>query len=155
YLVRHVLRKLGYPNPEVVGVLLLPPPDRATAKQLGVANTYAALAELYHYSRPDTRYELKVSSRQPPVLDGGPPLSRCLCLPLPAEAQHRWGAAGLAAALVCRELLAPLGRVADAVGGEHTPAHANAEAFCQVAGVSRLSWPRRRLARRSGLKLAA
>src|SRR4029079_16677580 len=80
YLVRHVLRKLGYNDPEVVGVLLLPPPDRSPAKQLGVANTYADLAELYHYSRPNARYELKVNSRQPPIIDFNSPLSRCLCL---------------------------------------------------------------------------
>ena len=39
---------------------------------------YAALAELYHYGRPDTRYELKISARQPPVFDSGPPFTRCL-----------------------------------------------------------------------------
>jgi hypothetical protein len=176
YLARHALGKLGYLQPEVVGVLLLPPADRPAGKALALANTYAALAELYHYGRPDTRYELKVSARQPPVIDSERPFARCLCLPLPpaAGAPARAQATGQTAALLFRELLAPLGRVADqareqgrATGARESqtespparpaplsPAPA-AEAICHTAASYRLGFPRPQLTRRAGQRLGS
>ncbi len=161
YLARHLLRKLGYTKPEVVGVLLLPgapgAADRPAAKSQAVANAYAALTELSHYSRPGTKYELKVSAREPPILDDGRPFARCLCLPLvpgaDAPVDTRTGnhrpAAGLAAAVLFRELLSPVGRAADTARG----AAADGEAFCRTAAAYRFASPRRRLLRRTGLRL--
>ena len=127
-----------------------------SGRPLALANTYAALAELYHFSRPDTGYELRVNARLPPVLDAGPPFSRCLCLPLAAAADDagRAQSTGLAAALLLRDLLTPLGRAADAARADYA-AGVSPEAFCHTAADYRLSWPRRRLARRAGLVLAA
>jgi serine/threonine protein kinase len=150
YLARHLQRKLGYAKPEVIGVLMLPPTDKNTPK-LALANTYAALAELAHFSRPDTTYEARFNPREAAVHDADRPFARCLCLPLPAsnDAAGRRQATGLAAGLMFREFLAPLGRVTDAA----RPAAPAAE-FCYTAGSFRLAWPGGRLAHRAARHLA-
>jgi serine/threonine protein kinase len=152
YLARHVLRKLGYSQPDVVGVLLLPPADKSGSRPVALANTYATLTELAHFSRTDTTYEAKFGPRDAAVLDPVRPFGRCLCLPLPlgSDAAARRHAAGAAAGVMFREMLAPLGRAADAGRPASTAA-----AFCHTAATYRLSWPGRRLARRAGRLLAA
>jgi hypothetical protein len=151
YLARHVLRKMGYRQPDVVGVLLLPPADKAGTKPNALANTFAGLTELAHYSRQDTAYDLRLSLQQP-VYDSDRPFGRCLCLPLPAgsDASARRSAAGSAAGLVFRDLFSPLGRATE--DARPTPASA---AFCHTAATYRLSWPGRRLARGAARHLAA
>ncbi len=152
YLARHVLRKLGYTDPDVVGVLLLPPPEKGGSRPAALANTYAALTELAHFSRTDTTYEARFGLRDPAAFDTDRPFGRCLCMPLPpgSDAAARRQAAGATAGVIFRELLAPLGRVADAARPSPTAAE-----FCHTAGTYRLSWPGRRLARRAGRQLAA
>jgi serine/threonine protein kinase len=152
YLARHVLRKLGYTQPDVVGVLLLPSVDKGATRPAALTNTYATLTELAHFSRTDTAYEARFGPRDPAVFDSDRPFGRCLCLPLPpaSDAAARGQSAGAAAGLVYRELLAPLGRAADAARPAPTAA-----AFCHTASTYRLSWPGRRLARRAARHLAA
>jgi serine/threonine protein kinase len=151
YLARYVLRRMGYRQPDVVGVLLLPPGDKSGTKPAVLANTFAALTELAHFSRPDTAYDLRLGP-QPPVHEVDRPFGRCLCLPLPpgSDATARRLAAGMAAGMVFRDVLAPLGRAAD----ESRPAP-SATAFCHTAATYRLSWPGRRLARVAARHLAA
>jgi hypothetical protein len=151
YLARHVLRKVGYRQPDVVGVLLLPPADKAGSKPIVLANTFAALTELAHYSRQDTSFELRLGPQQT-VRDSDRPFGRCLCLPLPpgSDSTSRRAAAGSAAGLMFRDLFAPLGRAID----EARPA-ASTLAFCHTAATYRLSWPGRRLARGAARHLGA
>src|SRR5262249_43755505 len=47
---RRELRQLGHPHAEVIGVLLVPAAKR-TGEFRGVANSYAALAELNYFAR--------------------------------------------------------------------------------------------------------
>jgi serine/threonine protein kinase len=152
YLARHVLRGMGYANPDVTGVLLLPPADRTGSKAAALANTYAALTELAHFSRTDTVYEARFNPRDPAVTDRGRPFARCLCLPLPpgTDQGQRAVAAGATAGLLFRELLAPLGRVADAARPQAT-----GTAFFDTAATYRLSWPGRRLTNRAARHLGA
>ncbi|HEY1378302.1 MAG TPA: tubulin-like doman-containing protein, partial [Gemmataceae bacterium] len=151
FLAKHVLRKMGYTRPDVVGVLLLPPADPGKSRPMALANTYAALAELAHFSRPDTAYEAKFA-RDLTVHDPGRPFGRCLCLPMPAgsDGAARRQAAAAAAGLVLRDVLAPLGRAADAARPVVTDA-----AYCYTAATFRLAWPGRRLVRRAARHLAA
>jgi hypothetical protein len=75
YAVRHRLRKLGYADPDVVGVLLVPA-DGAVPPQVR-ANTFAALTELNHFSRPDTAFVAGFDEPNAGVLrDSGPPFTR-------------------------------------------------------------------------------
>ncbi|HVK18449.1 MAG TPA: tubulin-like doman-containing protein [Fimbriiglobus sp.] len=82
YAVRDRLRRFGYDDPDVVGVLLVPPdgPAGAVAPQ-AQANTYAALTELYHFSRTETAYTASLDDRAATVRDPGPPFTQVVMLP--------------------------------------------------------------------------
>jgi hypothetical protein len=76
YAVRAQLRRIGYADPDVVGVLLVPPD--APAGELSVqaqANAYAALTELHHYCRPESVFSASYDDRVGFVRDAGPPFS--------------------------------------------------------------------------------
>ena len=82
YAARHKLRQLGYADPEVVGLFLLPAAERG-AKGPGLANAYTALRELNHFSRPDTTFTAEYEERDGQVSDSAPPFARCYAVPLP------------------------------------------------------------------------
>lgn len=81
YAVRDCLRRLGYDPSEVVGLLLVPPADAGLCPPEVLANAYAALTELNHYSRADTVYEGSSDEGLKPIRDPGPPFGRCYLLP--------------------------------------------------------------------------
>src|SRR5262249_53524135 len=54
YTARALLRQMGYENPDVVSLLLLPPVDGGRTRVLPLGNTYAALTELHYFSSPGT-----------------------------------------------------------------------------------------------------
>ncbi|HUR55023.1 MAG TPA: tubulin-like doman-containing protein, partial [Gemmataceae bacterium] len=54
YAVRTRLQRMGYEFPEVVGLLVAPPADPTLTPPQALGNTYAAITELNHYSRPET-----------------------------------------------------------------------------------------------------
>jgi hypothetical protein len=74
YLVRQQLRRIGYSHPDVVGVLLVPPGD-GDVNQLARANTYAALTELNHFSRPETAF-VAATEDGSLLRDNDPPFTR-------------------------------------------------------------------------------
>jgi serine/threonine protein kinase len=82
YAVRDRLRRVGYEDPDVVGVLLVPPdgPAGEVAPQ-AQANTYAALTELYHYCRPETVFAASHDDRAAALRDAGPPFTQTVLLP--------------------------------------------------------------------------
>jgi hypothetical protein len=62
YVLKHELRGVGYRKPEAVGVLLVPPADKAAPRSGPVANTFAALTEIYHYTAGAARYVLSLTT---------------------------------------------------------------------------------------------
>jgi hypothetical protein len=81
YAARARLARMGY-APDVAGVLAVPadgPADPSDA--LGRANTYAALTELNHYSRPGTTFAADFDDRDGAVRDPAPPFTRVYLLP--------------------------------------------------------------------------
>ena len=50
YVLRQLLRKQGFPNAEIVGLLLVPPATGEAQLSTGMAHSYAALTELNYYS---------------------------------------------------------------------------------------------------------
>ena len=85
YTLRAMLRQMGYAQPDVVGVLLLPPVDRCRTRVLPLGNAYAALAELSHYASPDIGIQGQV-----PRARGADPGRRPAVRPLlPAAAARR------------------------------------------------------------------
>lgn len=160
YLVRAQLLKLGYTAPDVVGVLFLPPVSRHGPRGLGLANTFAALTELYHFSAPGTTFSARYVDKEPPLLDTGPPFSRCVLLPLPEahETKPTQELLGLTADFLTRDLLTPLGRLADQCRARLGAFSSGQGLTCQSFGLYRLSWPRQallhRMARRVCRRLA-
>jgi hypothetical protein len=76
YAARHRLRQLGYADPEVVGLFLVPPADRSVSKPFAIGNTFAALKELNHFSLPETVYSVAHDDRDGQIRDAGAPFSR-------------------------------------------------------------------------------
>ena len=135
-LLRRELRQIGCPRAELIAVLLAPAANR-NADSRAAANSYAALCELKHFAE----------SEGAPGNAG--PFDRCVVLPLPAKAE---GAAALhemtslAGDFLCRELITPLGRVADEGRNALTPSENGMT--CQTFGAYWFSVPRRPLLHR-------
>lgn len=145
YLVKTKLRGIGYRKPETVGVLLVPPADATSAKNQGLVNTYAALAELYHFSS-GARYQPPLDVAEPTAADPDGPFSRVAVLQLPVLPKPRPQAEvfELAARGLYAELLTTTGRVTDDVRSV-TPVQSGASPMVQTFGLYRLTWPRAEL----------
>ena len=84
YAVRSRLKRMGYDAPEVIGLFVLPPADATLTPPQPLGNTYAALTELNHYSRPDTVFTAHYDERNGFVREKDAPFTRCYLLPGPA-----------------------------------------------------------------------
>jgi hypothetical protein len=148
YVARSLLKSLGFEQPDVVGLFLLPRVDRNPARSLALGNAYAALTELNHYSSGGI-FSARYHAREPGIRDAKPPYRRCVLLPLPPEgnAAEAGQAAAQAGEFVWRDLFTPLGRTADerrlAQGG--TPKGASLQTY----GLYRFCSPRRPLLRKT------
>jgi len=139
YAVRRTLAQLGYPRAEVVGLFLLPGPERGAESARAVANAFAALTELGHFAKPDAGVRGDGE-------DGQPPFSRCVLLQLPASADGSAAVRELTAQagdFLCRDLTTALGRAAD--DGRAALAVPAARMPCQTFGAFSFSVPRRPL----------
>ncbi len=170
YLARRLLKQLGFEDGEIIGLFLLPPAAADPAAARGLANAYAALAELQHFAGAEAIFTAKYEPRETEVREKcfqekGPPFQRCLFLPLP-EKRGRDGAIfeGLPSDSLVRagyylfcDLISPLGRIADnmrrkppakasAVGQAvlpvpPTPAGDEGAISYDTFGMQRISWP--------------
>src|SRR5207237_411865 len=77
YVARSFLRDLGRPDAELVGVLLLPPADRAPVNPLPVGNACASLIELGHFWRGQD-FAAHYTEREAAVRQAAPPFGRCV-----------------------------------------------------------------------------
>ncbi len=135
YLARQKLKQLGHEEAEVVGLCFLPPAQKDARRTPELANTFAALTELNHFSAKHTvftaQYELgEVRDNAPQFTWKGPPLDRCLFFTLPEAPEatltdEAFGGltltAGLAkltsnaARLIFEDCTSALGRAADEI----------------------------------------
>jgi len=159
YAVRHRLKLLGYENPDVVGVFLLPPAAGPTARSHTVANTYAALTELNHYSMPGITYTACIDDKEVTLLDQAPPFRRFSLISIRSPNLQSTEPVGISAAadFLRRDLVTPFGRCADdgreaarAMPGV-TP-EPNTVAG-QSVGLKAIGWPRRILVDRTARSL--
>ena len=81
YAVRARLARMGYANPEIVGVLMVPPADASITPSQALGNTYAALTELNHYSRADTTFSASYDERNGYVREKSSPFTHCFLVP--------------------------------------------------------------------------
>ncbi|MDY3559638.1 protein kinase [Gemmata sp. JC673] len=84
YAVRSRLKRMGYDRPDVRGLMVVPPADATLTPPQALGNTYAALTELNHYSRPDTVFTAHYDERSGFVKETDAPFARCYLLPGPA-----------------------------------------------------------------------
>jgi serine/threonine protein kinase len=148
YAARHLLRQLGYRQPEVQAILLLPAVERAGEKARATANTYAALAEVNYFAAAERIFPAsRLDQRR--RLEAAAPFSRCLLLPVPrgegtAPLQET---ATLTGEFLIRELAAPLARVADEERRRRAPSVGAGQVY-QTFGAYWFAVPRRVLLRR-------
>lgn len=155
YILRHVLKQIGYPKAEVVGLLLLPPVEISDGQKKGLVNAYASLTELHHFSSPGVTFSSRYEEREKPVTDANPPFGRCFLLSLPKENEPAafWKLMGKVGDFLYRDLTSPLGRAADTnrIEMQKTAADAPAPAKSltyQTFGMTRFWWSRRVLLQR-------
>ena len=144
YLIRHELRQVGYFKPEVIGLLFAPPADKSAARNATLGNTFAALAELYHFQARRYRYQTTFDKSEAPIIDPDTPFARVAILPLPqsTNAKEQAATAARAARALFQELLTPAGRVADESRSAACNTNPSPLPICQSFGLFRLSWPR-------------
>jgi serine/threonine protein kinase len=140
YLLKHEMRNVGYRQPEVHGLFLVPPADKSTPRQ-AAANAFAALSELSHYTA--SPYKTRFDNSEPPLVDPTPPFDRVGLVQWPkkgTDKDHR-RLIGAVARATCLDLFTPAGRKIDYVR-EVAPTDRYAGPTVQPFGVFRLSWPR-------------
>jgi eukaryotic-like serine/threonine-protein kinase len=148
YVLRQLLKEMGYEQPETVGLFLVPPVDRNPNQTLALGNVFAALTELNHFSAPGTTFTAKYDEKQRAVRDNDAPYSRCVVLPLPQDTEGKAAreAVGLPADFLYRDLTTLLGRLADERrAAAPTQSRQPWGLACQTFGVYRISWPRQGL----------
>lgn len=160
YAVRHKLRQQGYLEPEIVGVFVIPHADRMS-KGPGLANTYAALRELHHYSQPNTVFSAHYEERDGRVNDPAPPFTRYMLMPLPATPKGSTLAEQVTDAmtrragnLIARDLLTPLGRATDE-GRWHKAEFGETPVNISVMGQCSFTWPKNWISRKVARWLTA
>ncbi len=148
YTARHLAKQLGYRHPEVIGILLSPSPDRNNVKSQAIANSFAALKELHHFSLPETVYSALFDHRDGHLNDPAAPFSRFTLLPLmndlpkPGEPKSEDPIIRKAAEIIRREILTPLGRVLESAREEFDTPQRSKTISVNVINQSALIWPK-------------
>jgi serine/threonine protein kinase len=153
FVIRGIMKYLGYSQPSVVGLLMAPVPDPNSPKK-ALVNTTAALTELNHFSTPDVNFTGRFDDREGNVVDPDPPFSRTIILAPSREAEEESAApevVELAGEFLFRDLTTPLGRAADDGRAKlPAPRPSPPTMLCQTLGLFRMAWPKRLLLRRAG-----
>jgi eukaryotic-like serine/threonine-protein kinase len=145
YTLRALLRQMGYEQPDVVGLLLVPPVDGSRTRTLAIGNAYAALTELVHYATPGNAFSASYHEREAPVQDSEPPFGRVVVLPLPEETDEvaTRELVELAGQFLFRDMASSLGAACDlARAGVSSPPWDSRGLYYSTFGLFQLSWPR-------------
>lgn len=147
YTARHKMRQLGYANPEVIGLFLVPGMERAGLRgSNSIANTYAALRELNHYSLPETVFQAQYDERDGSVHDPAAPFSRIIILPAAAATEKNKSSQFEESVIplvrmLRRELFSPWGKQLDTIRDE-LPKPSGFEVTTQTFASASFVWPR-------------
>lgn len=157
YAISEQLRRLGFVQPDVVGLLLLPGIDKNTLDKVAMFNTVASLTELNHFSSPDVTFTARFDEKEGSFAERKPPFRCCYLLPLGPrkEASGADRTLGAAGDFLYRELVTPLGRAADShrAGVSTTTPPRMDHLDCRSFGLSRFWWPRWTLLRAAARQL--
>jgi hypothetical protein len=159
YLIRDVLKNLGYPLDQIDGLLFLPAGDGRSEKPATLANTFAALNELNHFGSSSSHFHADYGDPEGILADNGSPFRRCFFLPAMFEdgKESTRRAAELAAGYVFGSLITPLGRMADdrrgKTGSVARPPRHESTAHSSI-GMFRFSWPKRLMIQQAARRLS-
>ena len=167
YLVRDVLKSLGYPPDQIDGLLFLPAADGRSEKPAPLANTFAALNELNHFGSPNVRFHADFGDPEGILADDGSPFRRCFFLPamLDDGKESTRLATELATGYVFASLVTPLGLVADdrrkkdsrhatLTTTHQSPLATHRSATHSSIGMFRFSWPKRLMIQQAARRLS-
>jgi hypothetical protein len=155
YVVRRQLEQLGFVDPQVIGIFLLPAVDRNARKNTAIVNAFAALTELEHFSSPKVAYTSSFDESEEAFAEKVAPFSRCVMMSLPEEGpdlEPTKDTIARVADLIHRELVTPLGRSSDKARAAMA-VESESGMTCQTFGSYVLSNPRRLLLQRAGRAL--
>jgi serine/threonine protein kinase len=154
YAVRYLLMQLGYADPDVVGVFLLPVTPQAANRTAALGNAVGALTELNHFSQSETSFVYRPDDRDDRLRDESAPFRQTVLFPLEPEgvAARVGEAARQVGDFLYRDLVTLLGRTVDERRLLLRPRR-GPEIACRAVGTYRFSWPRRMLLRRAGRML--
>lgn len=151
YTVRSLLKKQGFEQPDVVGLLFLPPAESQLTRDLALGNTHAALTELNYFGTPGARFQAQYLDQEAPLEDSNPPFSRYFLLPLAEEVDEvsNRELVDVAGQFLYRDLCTPLGRTVDLARAElHPPPWAVRGQYYQTFGLYQLTSPVQGVSRR-------
>jgi len=164
FTVRELLRRLGHPHPEVIGLLYLPTAD-VHARPVDLAQAYAALTELQYFCRHPFAARYGCAEPNGPeltVFDSDAPFSRCMLIGVARLGTRTENTKilrpGLATAgeILYRDIATPLGPAADRARqqcAEQSTSIPHHGPTFHAVGISRLNWPRVPLLEKSARKL--
>ena len=147
YFLKNEFRLAGYVSSPVCGVLLVPPADKTKPKGPALANAYALLREVGHFSTDGVVYQARFDANEPPVTDTEGPFARCTLVQLPDSPTSSKLArtVGLVARGLGMDLMTPVGRVTDTVREEAFALPRKPGPIVQTFGLFRFTWPRLQL----------
>lgn len=147
YLLKNEFRRSGYLKPVINSYLLVPPADKTKPKSVALANTFAMLGEINHFSSEGCVYHTKFDSNEHAISDGDGPFTRCMAIQLPDSATSTKlpRTIGLVARGLWMNLVTEVGRVTDNVRDEALALPRNTGPVIQTYGLFRYTWPRRDL----------
>jgi hypothetical protein len=143
YLVRKILRDMGLSDQELCGILPFASGRNAQGRDLAVANAYAFLGELYHYSDLQRAYPGNPASGLPAFPAEDAPFNHTYVLHLGEDLEHAefLAAAEQLARYLYGSSLTPAGAFVDKCRerGEDTPS-ASADPSVRTFGLCRLGF---------------
>jgi hypothetical protein len=143
YAVRKLLGELGHSNPDIAGVFVLPGQGSSGSDKLALANGYAALTELEHFSTPGVRFHALYEADDVTLYDSQPPFNRCFLIPGTGTESADKTSAPLAGQFLLQHVITRLGREADSRRAALLSAPGTDNSCLSVVGLYRLRWPER------------
>jgi serine/threonine protein kinase len=148
YILRREIRRLGFGDPHIIGLLGMPAYSADGRNARGLSNTRAALTELCHFGRPGSPYKAQFDTREPAIHDPAPAFERCALIRLSVRTDRGDQPADIAGHLAYADLFTPIGR------SLHPDDRPPGVSPLTLVGVRRLSWPRMQLLRAASWLLA-
>ncbi|MFO0936195.1 MAG: tubulin-like doman-containing protein [Gemmataceae bacterium] len=157
YMLKHEFQQVGYLKSTIHGILLVPPADKTKQKGIALANTYAVLGELNHFSSEGTLYQTKFDTNDSAISDPNAPFTRCFAIQLPDNPGTNKidRTIGLVSRNLWLDMVTTVGRVTESVRDEALALPRNNVPIVQTFGLFRFTWPRQELLKTLGRRFGS